>query len=181
MDKLVRWLRDMHQGAHGVIALPIQLNYRRKVAGLPSSATRTRRLLKQGFVDVSNKVHRGFVPAENQQPVAAGTSSLEAKAARLHMLGRLRGKHFFTPVMADSAMDIMLSLLVGDLQSNPVSESLLAVGNMLNREEARSMVDRLVQAGLVTVSGDDPEQRTVGLTPLGSARMRSFVSDYPDV
>ncbi|MBU0556931.1 MAG: hypothetical protein KKD64_01545 [Alphaproteobacteria bacterium] len=99
----------------------------------------------------------------------------------MHMLGRLRAKHFYTPVMADRAMDVMLSLFVGELQSSPVSDTALAVGNMLSPEEATAVIDRLVQAGLVAVSGEEPERRTVGLTPLGSARMRSYVSDYPDV
>jgi predicted transcriptional regulator len=99
----------------------------------------------------------------------------------MHMLGRLRGKHFFTPVMADSAMDVMLSLLVGELQSSTVSDTALAVGNLLNRDETETIIDRLVQAGLAVVTGNEPDRRTVGLTPLGSARMRSFVSDYPDV
>ena len=106
---------------------------------------------------------------------------LEAKATRLHTLGRLRGKHFFTPVMADSPMDVMLSLFVGELQSSKVSDTALAVGNLLNREETETIIDKLVQAGLAVVTGFEPDRRTVGLTPLGSARMRSFVSDYPDV
>lgn len=99
----------------------------------------------------------------------------------MHTFGRLRGKHFFTPVMADTAMDVMLSLFVGELQSSKVSDTALAVGNLLNREETDAIIDRLVQAGLAVVTAQEPERRTVGLTPLGSARMRSFVSDYPDV
>jgi hypothetical protein len=106
---------------------------------------------------------------------------LEAKATRMHMLGRRRAKHFFTPVMADSAMDVMLSLFVGELQSSTVSDTALAVGNMLSAAETDALIDRLVQAGLAVVTAIEPDRRTVGLTPLGSARMRSFVSDYPDV
>lgn len=106
---------------------------------------------------------------------------LEAKATRMHMLGRLRGQHFITPAMADSPMDVMLSLFVGELQSSPVSDTALAVGNLLNRVEVDAVIDKLVQAGLAVVTGEAPDRRTVGLTPLGSARMRSFVGDYPDV
>lgn len=133
---------------------------------------------------MSNNVH-GF-PLKRSQPLAdladaAQSASLQVKAGRMHMLGRLRSKHFYAPVLADRAMDIMLSLLVGELQSSRVSDMALAVGNMLSREEACTVIDNLVQAGLVVVSGEWPERRTVGLTPLGSARMRSFVNDYPDV
>ncbi len=107
--------------------------------------------------------------------------ALEAKATRMHGLGRLRGKHFLIPVMADSAMDVMLSLLVGALQGIAVSDTALAVGNMLSREDTDLMIDKLVNAGLAAVVNHEGDRRTVGLTPLGSARMRSFVNDYPDV
>ena len=136
---------------------------------------------------MSNEVQRDRVPALHAVSPGSGpggaqsNARLEAKATRLHTLGRLRGKHFFTPVMADSPMDVMLSLFVGELQSNKVSDTALAVGNLLNREETDVIIDRLVQAGLAVITGHEPDRRTVGLTPLGSARMRSFVSDYPDV
>lgn len=106
---------------------------------------------------------------------------LEAKATRMHGLGRLRGKHFLIPIMADSAMDVMLSLFVGELQGTLVSDTALAVGNGLSREDTALMIDKLVNAGLAAVASHAGDRRTVGLTPLGSARMRSFVNDYPDV
>lgn len=106
---------------------------------------------------------------------------LEAKATRMHALGRLRSKHFLAPVMADSAMDMMLSLFVGELQSSRVSDTALAVASLLSREETDLMIDKLVHAGLAVVTGEESERRTVGLTPLGSARMRSYVNDHPDV
>lgn len=107
--------------------------------------------------------------------------ALEAKATRMHGLGRLRGKHFLAAIMADSAMDVMLCLLVGELQQTPVSDTTLAVGNMLSREETDLMIDKLINAGLAVVTSREKDRRTVALTPLGSARMRSFVNDYPDV
>jgi len=138
-------------------------------------------------VDVSEKVQRGNRPFAAWGTIAANgdepraDARLEVKAGRMHMLGRLRSQHFFTPVMADSAMDVMLSLFVGELQSCPVSDTALAVGNLLTRGETHAIIDKLVQAGLAVVTDIEPDRRTVGLTPLGSARMRSFVSDYPDV
>lgn len=108
-------------------------------------------------------------------------AGLASKAARMHLLSRFRGQHFVTPIMADSAMDVMLSLFVGELQHCEVSETALVTANILSRKEAASIIDRLVQAGLAVLTGHEPEGRTVGLSPLGSARMRSFVNDYPDV
>jgi len=112
---------------------------------------------------------------------ARDDAGLETKATRIHTLSRMRGKHFLAPAMADSAMDIMLSLFVGELQSSPVSGAALALANLLSRDETDDLIGTLVQAGLVTTTGLEPERRSVGLTPLGSARMRSFVSAYPDV
>lgn len=112
---------------------------------------------------------------------AGHEGGLEMKAARMHMLSRFRGQHFLTPIMADSAMDVMLSLLVGELQHCDVSETALATANLLSRRETNVLIDKLVQAGLAVLTGHEPDGRTVGLSPLGSARMRSFVNDYPDV
>jgi len=107
--------------------------------------------------------------------------ALEAKTARMHELGCLRSRHFAVPAMADSAMALMLSLLVGELQATPVSDAALAVGNKLSREATDLMIDKLVSAELAIVANHEEDRRTVALTPLGSARMRSFVSGYPDV
>lgn len=107
--------------------------------------------------------------------------ALAAKATKLHALGRLRGELFLSTVMMDSAMDLMLSLLVGELQAKPVHDTTLAVANMLGRVETNLMIDKLVDAGLVRVASQNGDRRTVALTPLGSARMRSFVNDYPAV
>jgi len=114
-------------------------------------------------------------------PCASAEAATASKATRMHMLGRFRGQHFLTPVMADSAMDVMLSLLVGELQNCDVSETALATANLLSRKETNALIDRLVQAGLAVLTGHEPDGRTVGLSPLGSARMRGFVNDYPDV
>jgi len=123
----------------------------------------------------NNEPHRGAALC------AGHDAGLESKAARMHMLSRFRGQHFVTPVMADSAMDVMLSLFVGELQDCNVSETALAMANLLSRRETNILIDKLVQAGLAVLTGHEPDGRTVGLSPLGSARMRSFVNDYPDV
>ncbi len=106
---------------------------------------------------------------------------LETKAQRLHGLVKRRDSHFRHAIMADGTMGVMLSLFQAELASIPLSESNLALTNILEGGEARRVVESLFHAGLVAITGENPERRTVGLTPLGSARMRSFISDYPDI
>lgn len=134
---------------------------------------------------MSNSTERDDMPARAEQGAVIHPSemdaAIEAKAARMHGLGRLRDKYFGASVMGDGAMSMMLSLLVGELQGRPVTSGALAVGGLLSREETDLMIDKLVSAGLAVVTEAGPDRRTVGLTPLGSARMRSFVNDYPDV
>ena len=111
----------------------------------------------------------------------ATLSDISAKAARIHALSRLRARYFTSRILADSAMDVMLSLFVGEVQEIELSEATLALANLLSRDEVTLLVNNLVHAGLAVVTGDEPERRTVGLTPIGSARTRSYVNDYPVV
>lgn len=111
----------------------------------------------------------------------ADAARLEAKATRIHALNRRRSTLFLTPVMADNAMDVMLSLFVGESQSTRVGEDTLAMANVLSRDDVARFVDSLVQAGLAVTTGNKPGGRAVGLSPLGSVRMRSFVNAFPDV
>ena len=104
-----------------------------------------------------------------------------AKAVRMHALSRLRTRYFTSRMLADSVMDVMLSLFIGELQEIELSEATLALANLLSREEITLLVNNLVHAGLAVVTGDEPERRKVGLTPIGSARTRSYVNDYPVV
>ena len=83
--------------------------------------------------------------------------------------------------MADSTMGVMLSLFLAELQAVSLTEATLRLVGLLEGGEGRRVLDTLVHAGLAIVTGDNPERRSVGLTPLGSARMRSFISDYPDI
>ncbi|MBO9671128.1 MAG: hypothetical protein J7485_11480 [Sphingobium sp.] len=81
--------------------------------------------------------------------------------------------------MADSAMAMTLSLFLGELKSVSLTHGTLALVNMLDDDEAQAVIESLIHAGLAVVTGANLERRTVGLTPLGSARMRSFVRGYP--
>lgn len=109
--------------------------------------------------------------------VASDDLNLIATAVRLHELVKQRNHHFRRAVMADGAMALMLSLFLGELKSVSLTQGTLGLVNMLDDDEVAPIVESLIHAGLVVVTGETPEHRTVGLTPLGSARMRSFVSD----
>jgi hypothetical protein len=113
--------------------------------------------------------------------VGPGDDRLGAKAQRMLDLLRKRDACFRRAVMADSRMAVMLSLFLAELKSVPITQDRLGLITLLESDEGRMVVDALTHAGLVAVTGIDPERRMVGLTPLGSARMRSFISDYPDV
>jgi hypothetical protein len=108
-------------------------------------------------------------------------AGLEAKARRLLALARLRDSHFRTAVMGDGAMSVMLSLLLAEIAGIPLTPANLALANILDREEARRIIDTLLHAGLVAIAEAAPERRTIGLTPLGLARMRGYISDHPDI
>jgi hypothetical protein len=112
--------------------------------------------------------------------VAADDFGLAVRAVRLHELVKVRDHHFRRSVMADSSMAMMLSLFLGELKSISLTQGTLSLVNMLDDDEAHTVIESLIHAGLAVVTGENPERRTVGLTPLGSARMRSFVRDYPD-
>ncbi len=113
--------------------------------------------------------------------VDAADARIGAKAQRLLDLTRQRDRYFRRSVMADGTMAVMLSLFLAELKAVPLAEATLAMINLLDGDEGRGVVESLIHAGLVVVTGENPERRTVGLTPLGSARMRSFISDYPDI
>jgi len=104
----------------------------------------------------------------------------ETGARHLPGLTRLRGDHFRRAVMADGAMGVMLSL-PADPAKAPLTRANLALANFPDGPRTGRAVESLIHAGLVALTGANPDRRTVGLTPLGSARMRSYISDYPDI
>jgi len=106
---------------------------------------------------------------------------LEAKARRLLTLVRRRDDCFRRGVMVDGAMSVMLSLLLAELADISLTQANLALTNLLDGDEIERVVASLIHAGLIVETGANPDRRTVGLTPLGSARMRSYISDYPDI
>jgi hypothetical protein len=118
--------------------------------------------------------------AERTMPASA-EHALAARATRLHDLTRRRDQHFRRTVMADGAMAVMLSLFLAELKAVSLSPATLALINLLENDQCDTVIESLIHAGLASVTEGNSERRTVGLTALGSARMRSFVSDYPEV
>jgi hypothetical protein len=116
-------------------------------------------------------------------PLHGGTGErkLEAKAQRLLDLVKRRERYFRRSVMADGTLGVLHSLFHAAHTAVPLTQATLALVALLEGEEERRVIDSLIHAGLAVVTGDNPDRRTVGLTPLGSARMRSFISDYPDI
>jgi hypothetical protein len=94
---------------------------------------------------------------------------------------RLRDEHFRRAVMADSVLAIMLSLFLAELRGVSLTSATLALVNMLDGGECDAVVDSLVHAGLAELTGINPERRSVGLSALGSARMRSYIGAFPDI
>ncbi len=119
------------------------------------------------------------------ESVASDDLGLAVRAVRLHELVKVRDYHFRRSVMADSAMAMMLSLFLGELKVVSLTVSTLALVNMLDDDETRTVIESLVQAGLAAVTGanagtrdsraDAPRVRTnAELRPEPSRVLTSF-------
>lgn len=75
----------------------------------------------------------------------------------------------------------MLTLVIGECQAMTMAEQSVLLANQIAPLEGGALLDTLVQAGLVVATGKMPGQRSVGLTPLGSARMRAYIVDSSDL
>lgn len=105
-------------------------------------------------------------------------TQIQAKAVRLHQMNRERAMHFNAPVMADSAMDVMLTLVIGQEQNTPLSLMTLALANRLNAQDCASLITQLAEAGLVVTHKQDAAgSQMVALTDRGFARMRGYIMD----
>jgi predicted transcriptional regulator len=106
--------------------------------------------------------------------------TIEAKAEALHGLGRLRMRHLVARVMADDSMNVMLTLIISECQGMAAGEQSIVLANNLAPLSGAALIDDLVQAGLAVATGKMPGRRSVGLTPLGSARMRAYIAGFPE-
>ncbi len=129
----------------------------------------------------ASSVFKMMTCEQSPEAAVARDTDLIVRAVRLHELVKARDHHFRRSIMADSAMAVMLSLFLGELKSVSLTQSTLSLVNMLDEDEAAEVIESLIHAGLAVVTGEMSERRAVGLSPLGSARMRSFVSDFPEL
>lgn len=114
----------------------------------------------------------------NPQTGPAGFDRMLAdEAIRLHRIGRRRARHFGVPMLLDHGMNMMLSLLIAEIEQIVVSEDAVLLANEAPADADPMLIDTLVHAGLAAATGTKPGRRLVGLTPLGSARMRGFVTE----
>lgn len=104
---------------------------------------------------------------------------LEARAEAIHALCQLRKRHFVSTALHDAGMTVMLTLFIAECRSLDAGEQSILLANHIAPLEGAMLLDTLVQAGLVVATGTMPGRRSVGLTPLGSARMRAYIADFP--
>jgi hypothetical protein len=116
---------------------------------------------------------------DGQCETSLSDALLLARATQMHDIGRARARYFPQSIMRDGAMNILLSLFVAECEGISVSEPSLLLANMEGPVSGGCLIDQLVQAGLAQTTGKRPGHRSVGLTPLGSARMRSYLADLP--
>lgn len=100
------------------------------------------------------------------------TECLEMSAVRLHEANQRRILHFNSAVLADSAMDILVSLLIARLHRRPVTGTALAMANRIPPEKCVALLSELAQAGLVTGNGG---QGPVDLTEQADRQLRAYL------
>lgn len=98
------------------------------------------------------------------------STQAELKATLLHRNNRRRALHFNAPVMADSAMDLMLTLFVGHEQRRVVDRVALAMLNSLTPVRADTLLSSLSEAGLTRIEGE-----CWGLTDRGARLMSAYL------
>lgn len=108
-------------------------------------------------------------------------TELQMRAEALHVQGRFRMPCPVERIMSDNAMSLMLTLVICECQGMTPGERSIVLANNLAPFEGAPIIDTLVQAGLVVATGETPGRRLVGLTPLGSARMRAYIAGFPDL
>jgi hypothetical protein len=113
------------------------------------------------------------LPASSTSASAStGGNRAEDVAVRLHAANRRRSQHFNAPVMADAAMDIMLSLFVAQEHKRPLTPAALAMANHIAQDRCGPLLDDLGQALLVTRSAPS---LPVALTERGTRLMREYL------
>lgn len=105
-----------------------------------------------------------------------GDGDIERRAADLHAVSRRRADLFNQAVMADSAMDIMLTALIAHEQGTALTRLTAAMANRLTTARADLIIDELIAARLMTRAEQGAQ---IGLTQLGVEKMREYVAGCP--
>ena len=135
------------------------------------------------------------VRADDGARAGSAQDPIIVKARRLQTLIGRRRALFPEPAMADASMMVMLTLFLAECEDQPLTGAALAHKVGLAVTQAGEVVAALDRAGLVRVgglhegsalpgqaqAGAGLEATKLGLTPMGSARMRSYLGDYPAI
>lgn len=126
--------------------------------------------------------HVGRTPASDDgiaggtvAPSHTGGNAMLEAATRLHAASRKRAFLFNTPAMVDSAMDIMLSVLIAHQQNVPITHLAIAMANRLPQDKCEAFLESLALAGLVSHKGPGD---TVRLTVKGLSQMQDYITNF---
>lgn len=114
----------------------------------------------------------GRMPPFRKTHTDAQKPNMETRAAHLHAENRRRAELFNRPVMADSAMDIMLTALIAHEQGTGLTRTAAAMANRLGHTAAEPIIADLITARLLA---NGAEADRIVLTQLGVDLMREFV------
>lgn len=114
----------------------------------------------------------GAVPGSFAVDPSRDMHGQDAAALRLHAANRHRAAHFGAPVMADSAMDILLSLLLARSNARAPSVAALALAHGMTPDKCHDLIGQMVQAGLVLRAGDGASVR---LSQRGERLLRDYL------
>ena len=113
---------------------------------------------------------------EVSQPEAREDAKIEFRAAQLHAANRRRNELFNQSVMADSAMDIMLTALIAREQGTALTRTAAAMANRLGISAADQIIEDLIAARLLQ-RGERRDH--ISMTHMGAELMRQFVVSAP--
>lgn len=118
--------------------------------------------------DEASVFQKGGNPTEAQ----VAPLNFEHLAADLHAASRRRADLFRQSIMADKAMDIMLTALIAHEQGTVLTRKAAGMANRLATPEVEHLIRDLMAARLLQ-GGDAPDQ--IRLTGPGVERMRDYI------
>lgn len=104
----------------------------------------------------------------------AEAKELERRAVNLHAASRRRADYFNRPVMADRAMDIMLTAFIAHQQGTVLTRATAAMANRIAAPVAEQIIDELLASNLLQ-RGSGPTD--IRITSFGAELMSKFVEN----